>query len=594
MLDSAKVYWGSSRRLQELRMTGATAQRSNGRLVGASFFFREPRIAERKQKQIRWRAPDRIELICGKKKSTFRVLSKVASKEMLTSAKWISIRRHRVPDHLMRIDGTRTYVYLDAPSRGYGAARIFMGPAGSLRPVAVSKSTSFMDGGSRRIGTKAGVLWFPSAPDGVARQPTFTTHLGPKKRLLAVPAKRGRALRAILGAKLYADLIPPLVPSPCDPSLGPAVSKPAQPSSTVTLTPGSSSRLTLHLLGGDPFGELARFELAAPFGSKFEQLPDTPFFRRKTPTRPASYVRWQANKGFVRVREPPPDPVPRFKTTTRGIELTRGGTTTLVPFDVDTEQPIIPRLINGGRSLVLLQPYSLGTSTGTTTPVLLFVEKLAQPKPVKLKVPLGHASVLVTAPEAKVFYLATGPIRGPDKLYRVDPFGGRVSVVNGTRRLRCDERCTYLHKEKYLVEKGRHDDFVILFDLKRNRERIVKLPRDLQSVLMLRRQGKQTLVAVGNQLIDLGRVKVVGTVPGLHPICGTLFDAKRWILYYSVGVGLTLTRINAFDVTKNKLIGSVNLKHVGHNHHHGPGFPNRVQQLFLLADGTVLATAGGP
>ncbi len=586
--DRAQAYWGTADRLQELQIDGSFPRHKNGQLIGASFCFLDSRIDDDEKRQIRWQAPDRIEVICGLRKSIYRVQSKDDSRKILAAAKWINIQFRR-PGHLLRIESTPTYVYLDHPRRGRGVERVFMGTAGNLRQLTVLKRYSFDDGGSLRYVTSAGALWFPSFPDGVARQPTFKPLLQEKKRLQAVSAKKGRALRTIIGAKLYADLIPPRPVSPCDPLFGNVVAKVQPPKSGVTLTPDNAPRLSLHQLGGKPFKELTKHKLASPRGTTFEQLSDPVWFRRQTPNRAVSFVRWQVDKGFVPQRIPPPASRLRITRTKQGIEIARGGGTVRVDLPAYANVPFEARLINGGRSLVLLQPGSHVVSTAQTSPILLFVEKLDQPRPVRLRVPQGRRSELVTTPKAKVFYLATGPVPGPDKLYRVDPFRGRHSVVTGTRKLRCDRPCQLLLPEQLIIEVPHPYDRVVLFDLKRNRERHLRLPEELSSLLVIRREGKPTLIAVGDQLIDPVRARIVGKIPRYQSACVTSFDAKRELLYYAVSAGLDCTTIQAFDVAKKKLIGSVELKRLVHSAHPQQGPPPAVEHLFLLPDGTVLA-----
>jgi len=137
---------------------------------------------------------------------------------------------------------------------------------------------------------------------------------------------------------------------------------------------------------------------------------------------------------------------------------------------------------------------------------------------------------------------------------------------------------------------------VVLYDLQRRTNTTVKLPPDSHGLHVYPRGRDPELISVGNQLIEPRDARVVATIPGLFPICATMYSPERQLLYYSTLLPrpTAVTRVTCFDVRQLKVVGQVDLPKVGHGRARTrPALMDQVYALQLGRDGSVLVIAGG-
>jgi hypothetical protein len=594
-----RVFWGSVTRWRELQLTGSTSRGA----TTVSFSFADGRIIEHRKRRVVTLSDGRLRLTCGARRVVYSALSPAASEKAKARARRAPLPAYRRPEVLLRVAGTQAYIFVDRPAVTRGALRVYFGSAGGLKQLTVKTLEHFNDGGSLRVYTKRGVLWLPASPTGPPRQPTWKPVGGESQHLEAVSAKSGAALRRMLGGPLYAEQKAVPLASPCDPYL-PVGSAPSPPRIGVAPTPGSAPRLTLHVLRARTLQQMDRLELRQPVGLSIQaaELPDAFWIRGRE--GPSTLTLYRPGLGLRPAKGLPVELPALVRHGKKGLVVLRNGKHQLVAVPGGEGVRLRGYLLRGGRSLVVLREGVFG-SVGSVASELWFIADLDRARPVKLSVRLGPKSHIAWSREARVFFVATGPYRGPASFFRVDPFRRRVKRLAGVGLTDSDTLFRWLPRAGVLIlGTSSRDDSIMIYDLRQKRSRKVPLPRAQVGFTILPRGRQPELATVGDQLIDVQRGRIVASLPGRVGVSAWTHDRRRGLLYLATsprGVGFNSTRVVCFDLRRLQRVGHVDLKRVGH-HRTERGMPtgsgrvsmDKVYSLKLRPDGTLLAVAGGP
>jgi len=590
------IYWGSATRWSQIHRGGASRTYYGGRTTQAGFSFRDSRLPSPAKRGFKFLGPGRVRLTCGAKQVIYTALSTRAAAKAKTQAKRIRLPIYYRPVSLLRRSGTQSYIYVDRPAVTIGPRRVFMGRANALKQLKVQRFDYYKDGGSQRFTTKQGVIWIPVAlGGGLAQQPDFKPPGGKTQHLMAVPAKVGDALRRLIGDKLYADLKVARTASPCDPYLSPA-SGPPLPRTFMARTPGSSPRLTLHVLRARTLQQTARHELSQPVGFDIRAAALRDTFWARGLKGLASLLVYRPGVGLRQPKRLPAKLPPLVRHTRKNIDVLQGPKRQRIVLPGPRKDKQVGHLLNGGRSLVVLRENLFGLA-GTKAGELWFIADLDHPRPVKLAIGLGRHTRIAAANSNRVFYLETGSYRGSRSFYQVDPFRRQVQPLQNVGVTNANNTFRFLPRAGVLVlRESSRDKFIVIYDIKRRRARRVRLPRDRQGLCVLPQGRRPERILVGNQIIDVRRARIVGVLPQLVGISAWIYDQRAGLIYFATSPtgGLNYTRVVCFDLRRIKKLGQVDLRKVGHHRTRRTTLNlDKVYDLQLRPDGSVLAIAGG-
>jgi outer membrane protein assembly factor BamB len=116
----------------------------------------------------------------------------------------------------------------------------------------------------------------------------------------------------------------------------------------------------------------------------------------------------------------------------------------------------------------------------------------------------------------------------------------------------------------------------------------IKVTEESLQIRKVFKNSNNTIVIVGQDVINITTGQIIGNLPGLYPIGQVkMSNNNEYILYSAPTQGIQITKLVCYSIETNKIISEIDLKNIGIN----PGY-GKVHRIFFIENDHIIVLAG--